>query len=377
MKIFVPRETQQGETRAALLPENVRKLKALGFDVAVEAGLGRHLPVPDREYAEAGAEVLGESAAGFAQADVVLRVRSSSPEEISRMKSGALHISFLDPFQHGELVKAYAAGGVTAVSMELIPRTTVAQKMDALSSQASLAGYVAVIMAAERLSRVFPMMMTPAGTITPARVLVIGAGVAGLQAIATARRLGARVEAYDVRPEVEEQVKSLGAKFLKIPVAVESSRDGYARELSPEQLQKQREALKQFCSHADVLITTAQVFGKRAPLIITREMLEAMKPGSVVVDLAVENGGNVEGIEPGREIELGGVRLVGLLNLPGRVAYHASQMYGNNLTAMVEHFWDRESRRLRIDLQDEITGRCVVTHAGEVVNPRLKEGGGS
>ncbi|HDL77283.1 MAG TPA: NAD(P) transhydrogenase subunit alpha, partial [Lentisphaerae bacterium] len=287
----------------------------------------------------------------------------------------ALHISFFDPFRQPDLVDSFAQARVTAISMELIPRITVAQKMDALSSQASLAGYVAVILAAERINRVFPMMMTPAGTLAAVRVLVIGAGVAGLQAIATARRLGARVEAYDVRPEVEEQVKSLGARFLKIDLGqVGSTPDGYAKQLTEEQLQRQREAMKRFCSHADVLITTAQVFGRRAPLIVTEEMLLAMRPGSIVVDLAVESGGNVEGIRPGSEVEKNGVLLLGLRNLPGRVPYHASQVYGSNLSAMLGHLYDREKGHLRIDLQDQITGRCVVTHGGQVVNPLLKEG---
>lgn len=374
MKVFVPKETAPHETRAALLPEHVRKLRGLGLDVIVESGLGARIPVADADYEQAGASIMADRRAGYREADIVLRVQSSMVDEIAAMKSGALHVSFLDPFQRRELVDAFAAAGVTALSMELIPRTTVAQKMDALSSQASLAGYVAVILAAERLNRIFPMMMTPAGTITPARVLVIGAGVAGLQAIATARRLGARVEAYDVRPEVEEQVRSLGARFLKIGVQAESTRDGYARELTPEQLEKQRQELKRFCSQADVLITTAQVFGKRAPLIITAEMVQAMKPASVVVDLAVENGGNVEGIQPGAEVERNGVRLLGFYNLPGRVPFHATQMYGSNLAALVEHLWNREKNAPEVNLEDPIVGRCVVTHGGSVVNPLLKGG---
>ena len=375
MKLFIPRETDPDETRAAVLPQHVRQLKDWGWEIQIESGLGERVPVPDSAYEEAGAALISHRREGYASADVIFRVRVSDKEEVALMKPGALHISFFDPFRQPDLVDSFAQARVTAISMELIPRITVAQKMDALSSQASLAGYVAVILAAERINRVFPMMMTPAGTLGAVRVLVIGAGVAGLQAIATARRLGARVEAYDVRPEVEEQVKSLGARFLKIDLGqVGSTPDGYAKQLTEEQLQRQREAMERFCSHADVLITTAQVFGRRAPLIVTEEMLLAMRPGSIVVDLAVESGGNVEGIRPGSEVEKNGVLLLGLRNLPGRVPYHASQVYGSNLSAMLGHLYDREKGHLRIDLQDQITGRCVVTHGGQVVNPLLKEG---
>lgn len=375
MKVFVPRETDPIETRVALLPEHVRHLKDLGCEVHVESGLGERIPVPDGAYEAAGAVVTPHRREGYERADVIFRVRVSDKQEISRMKQGALHISFFDPFLHPDLVDSFVRARVTAVSMELIPRITSAQKMDALSSQASLAGYVAVILAAERINRVFPMMMTPAGTLAAVRVLVVGAGVAGLQAIATARRLGARVEAYDVRPEVEEQVRSLGARFLKIEVGqVESTSDGYAKQLTEEQLQRQREAMKRFCSQADVLITTAQVFGRRAPLLVTDEMLQVMRPGSIVVDLAVESGGNVAGIEPGKEVEKDGVLLLGLRNLPGRVPFHASQVYGSNLSAMLGHLYDEEKGVLRIDLRDQITGRCVVTHEGQPINPVLKEG---
>jgi len=270
-------------------------------------------------------------------------------------------------------VAQLAARRVSAISLELIPRTTRAQKMDALSSQANLAGYVAVLLAAEQSPKIFPMMMTPAGTIAPARVLVIGAGVAGLQAIATARRLGARVEAYDTRPVVEEQVRSLGARFLKIDLGeTGQTKDGYAKALTEAQLKKQREAMQKFCALADVVITTAQVFGRRAPILVTAEMLAAMSPGSVVVDGAVESGGNVAGAVAGRITERNGVKIVALPNLPGRVPIHASQMLSNNLTALIETFWDAETKRFGLRLEDEIIQGCLVTHAGAIRDERFK-----
>ena len=256
--------------------------------------------------------------------------------------------------------------------MELVPRTTRAQKMDVLSSQASLAGYAGVIVAAEQSDKIFPMMMTPAGTLLPARVFIIGAGVAGLQAIATAKRLGAKVEAYDTRPVVEEQVRSLGARFVKIDVGeTGQTEQGYAKALTEEQLKLQREGMKRVCAESDVVITTAQVFGRRAPILVTSEMLDAMRPGSVVVDLAVESGGNVEDVEPGQIADRRGVKIVGLANLPGCVPVHASQMYSSNVTALLEEFWDREAKVLRLKLDDEIIKGCLVTHAGKIVNERL------
>jgi NAD(P) transhydrogenase subunit alpha len=290
------------------------------------------------------------------------------------MRSGTIHVSYLDPFNEKQLVQALATRGVTALSMEMIPRTTLAQKMDALSSQASLGGYAAVILAASRLTKIFPMMMTPAGTIQAARIFIIGAGVAGLQAIATAKRLGARVEAFDTRPVVAEQVKSLGARFVEVDLGeTGQTRDGYARELSPVQLQKQREAMARVCAQADVVITTAQVFGRKAPLIITREMIAGMKPGSLVIDMAVESGGNVEGSVRGREIMVNGVNIIGLENLPGRVVRNASQMYSANLTSLVEHFWSSASSRFELNLDDEILKGCLVTHDNEILNEALKK----
>jgi NAD(P) transhydrogenase subunit alpha len=282
-------------------------------------------------------------------------------------------VSFLDPFTDVEPVRALAARGVSAICMEMIPRSTIAQKMDALSSQASLAGYVAVLLGANRLDRIFPMMMTPAGTIPPAKVFIIGVGVAGLQAIATAKRLGAVVEAFDTRPGVEEQVKSLGGKFVKVDLGeIGQTAQGYAKELTPEQLAKQREVMEQRCAQADLVITTAQVFGRKAPLIITKAMLEKMKPGTIVVDMAVESGGNVECSIPDEDIVVNGVKIIGWRNLAGRVPRAASAMYSSNLTNLVDHFWDRTAKTFRLDPANEILRDCLVTHDGAIVNERIR-----
>lgn len=368
MRIFIPPETESRETRSAMVPGAVAKLVKLGAEVEVEAGLGKGIQVADADYAAAGARVRTSRPEALAEADAVLRVRKPPLAEVASLKRGSLHISFLDPFGEKVLVEALAAAGVSAVSMELIPRSTVAQKMDALSSQANLGGYVAVTLAASRLDRIFPMMSTPSGTIPPAKVFVIGAGVAGLQAIATARRLGAVVEAFDTRPVVEEQVKSLGARFVKVDLGdLGQTAQGYARELTPEQLALQREAMARSCAQADVVITTAQVFGKKAPVIVTQAILEQMKPGSLVVDLAVENGGNVEGSRIDEEVHVNGVRVLGYANLPGRVARAASEMYANNLVNFLAHFWDKEAKAFRLDPEAAILKDCLVTHGGKVL----------
>ncbi len=374
MRIFIPREIQPGEHRAALVPDGAKKLVGLGGEVSIEAGLGASISISDEAYQKAGAEISRDRAGALQSADAILRVNRPPQNEISSLKSGCLHVSLLDAFNQRELVHALAAAGVTAISLDMLPRVTLAQKMDVLSSQASLAGYVAVVMAADHIDRVFPMMMTPAGTIKPLRVFIIGVGVAGLQAIATARRLGARVEAFDTRPAVEEQVQSLGAKFVKIDLGeTGQTAQGYARELTPEQLAKQRELMADHCARADVVITTAQVFGKKAPLIVTNAMVEQMQPGSVIVDMAVESGGNVECSRPGEIVELNGVRVLGLTNLPGRVARNASEMYSNNVTSLFEHFWDKETKTFRLDLTDEISKQCVITHGGKIVHERIDQ----
>lgn len=372
MRVFVPREIQSGETRVALVPEAVKRLVGLGAEVAVEADLGKTVSISDQAYEEAGAQIARDRREALRSSDVVLRVRKPPAEEVETLKQGCIHVSLLDAFNERELVQALAAANVTAIGLEMLPRITIAQKMDVLSSQASLAGYAAVVAAASTIDRIFPMMMTPAGTLKPLRVFVIGVGVAGLQAIATAKRLGARVEAFDTRPAVEEQVHSLGAKFVKVDLGeTGQTAQGYARELTPEQLDKQREVMAQHCAKSDIVITTAQVFGRKAPLIVTNAMVDQMQPGSVIVDMAVESGGNVECSEPDETVERNGVRVLGVRNLPGRVPRHASEMYSNNLASLLEHFWDKEAKTFRIDLSDEILKNCVLTHDGQVVNETI------
>jgi NAD(P) transhydrogenase subunit alpha len=372
MNIAVPKEAHEGETRVSLIPEHAAKLVKAGADVLIESGLGQTLRIGDDAYTQAGAAVVADHKEIIRNADAILRIRKPATEEIELMKPDCIYISLLDPFNEREIIKMFTAKGVTAVSMEMIPRITRAQKMDVLSSQANLAGYVAVILAAERIDKIFPMMMTPAGTISPARVFVIGVGVAGLQAIATAKRLGARVEAFDTRPVVEEQVKSLGARFVKIDLGeTGQTKDGYAKALTEEQLQKQREGMAKVCAASDVVITTAQLFGRKSPLIVTEDMVGGMQKGSVIVDLAVEGGGNVAGSQVDREVDLDGVLVIGLGNLPGRVAVHASQMFSSNLYNLVEEFWNAEEKKFHLNFKDEIIQGCVITHQGKIVNEMI------
>ena len=374
MRIFVPTETEPSERRVALVPASVAKLVKLGAVVEVEAGLGKAIHFSDAEYATAGANVVADRRAGLASADLVLRLGKPPVAEVGGLKQGCIHISYLDPFNNVELVRRLAVANVGAICMEMIPRSTIAQKMDALSSQASLAGYVAVLLAANRLDRIFPMMMTPSGTIPPAKIFIIGVGVAGLQAIATAKRMGAVVEAFDTRPVVEEQVKSLGAKFVKADLGeMGQTAQGYAKELTPEQLAKQREVMEQRCAQADIVITTAQVFGRKAPLIVTTAMVEKMKPGSIVVDMAVETGGNVECSRLDEEVIVHGVKVLGHRNLAGRVPAAASAMYSNNLANLVEHFWDREAKTFRLDPENDILKQCLVTQGGFIRNEALNK----
>jgi len=372
MKISVPRETHPGESRAPLTPDAVAKLVKLVAQVEVEAGLGTAAGFADEAYTKAGATIASDRKALISSGDIVLRLRKPPVEEIAWLKQGAIHASLLDPFNEKELVQKFAEHGVSAISMEFIPRTTRAQKMDVLSSQANLGGYVAVIQAASHVNKIFPMMTTAAGTILPAKVFIIGAGVAGLQAIATAKRLGAKVTAYDTRPVVEEQVKSLGAQFLKIDLGeTGQTKEGYAKALTEEQIQKQRDAMKKTCGDSDIVITTAQVFGRRAPILVTNEMLDAMKPGSAVIDMAVESGGNVEGVVYDQVTDRKGVKIVGVANLPARVPLHASQVYAANLVALVEEFWDKKEKTFVLKLDDEIIKGCLITHGGKIVNEKL------
>jgi len=346
----------------------------MGAELVVEEGMGAGSGFDDAQYAGVGANISTDRAALFASADVLLRLRKPTLDEVAQMKSGAIHISYLDPFNEHELVNALKAQGVTAISMEMIPRTTRSQKMDALSSQANLAGYVMVMLAASKLPRIFPMMMTPAGTLKPAKVFIIGAGVAGLQAIATAKRLGAKVTAFDTRPVVAEQVHSLGAKFLDIDLGdTGETAGGYAKELTPEQIQMQRDAQKAVIAESDVVITTAQVFGRKAPVIVTRDMVEGMAPGSVVVDMAAETGGNVEGSVANEIVDINGVTVIGQGNLSNEVCRDASQMYSSNLFNLVEDNWDKEANIFKLDFEDDILPGCIITHGHEVVHETIKK----
>ena len=374
MEAFIPRQTEAGESRTALIPSDAGILRDLGLSLKVEESLGTKSGYLDDDYRKAGAEIVRDRAAALARADIVLRVSKPPCEEIDLLKKGALHMSFLDPFTESELVARAEKKAVSLVSMELMPRTSIAQKMDALSSQANLAGYYAVIRAAASMNKAIPMMMTPAGTLSPARFFIVGVGVAGLQAIATAKRLGARVEAYDTRPIVEEQVHSLGARFVRIDLGeTEETKEGYARQLTHDQIQLQRREMARVCARSDVVITTAKVFGRRAPLIITRAMVREMKPGSIIVDLAVDSGGNVEESKLNEEVVTeNDVRILGFGNLENSVPYHASQVFSSNLRSFLERFWDPESKSLRLNLEDDILKGCLLTHHGEIVNKTLK-----
>ena len=373
MLIGVAKETWPGEVRTALVPANATKLIKSGFSIAMQAGAGTAAGFTDESYADAGVTIMNSRAEVLAAADIFLAVRKPDTDEVAQLKSSAISVSFLDPYNEKALIEALAAKGVTSISMEMIPRSTRAQKMDALSSQANLAGYVTVVQAAYHSPKIMPMMMTPAGTIAPARVFVIGAGVAGLQAIATAKRLGARVEAFDTRPVVAEQVQSLGAKFVEIDLGeVGQTEQGYAKELTAEQLELQREGQKAVIAQSDVVITTAQLFGRAAPVIVGRDMVEAMKPGSVVVDMAVESGGNVEGSVMNEVVDINGVKVIGQGNLPGEVARNASEMYSNNLLNLLQEFWDEEAKTLNLDPEDDIVSSCVITRDGAVVNETIK-----
>jgi len=372
MLIGVIKDSTPNENRLALTPQSAQRLTKKGAQLLVESNLGAELYFSDAAYVKSGAKI-STRAEILSTADILIHVRKPSLEEVNALKPGCIHISFLDPFNEKNLIDLLAQKNISAVSLEMIPRTTLAQKMDALSSQASLAGYTAVLLAAERIKKILPMMTTPAGTIPPARVFIIGAGVAGLQAIATAKRLGARVDAFDTRPVVKEQVQSLGAKFVEIDLGeTGQTKDGYAKALTPEQLVKQREGMARICAASDIVITTAQLFGRKAPVIITQAMIAGMKPGSVLVDLAVESGGNIEGSQPGKEININGVTIIGPVNLPGKAAIDASEMLASNFVNFVEHFWSKELNTFTLKLDDEILKGCLITHQGKIVHESLK-----
>ncbi len=368
--LFVTSEKDPRETRVALIPAGAQKLIAAGWNVVIESGAGVQSGFADSDYEAVGAKIAGVDA--VKEADFVVSVRKPDVSEIANFKKGSIHLSLLDPFNEKALIKAFADADVGAVSFEMIPRSTIAQKMDVLSSQSNLAGYVSVIKAAEMMNRIVPMMMTPAGTISPLKFFIVGVGVAGLQAIATAKRLGARVDAFDTRPVVEEQVKSLGAKFVKIDLGeTGQTAQGYAKALTPEQIELQRKGMAKVCAQADVVITTAKLFGRPAPRIITAEMVAGMKSGSVVVDMAVESGGNVEGSVPNEVVvTANGVSIVGDTCLEASVPATASQMYSSNVCNFIEHFM-REGEFV-IDREDPIMKSALVAFGGEILDDRFK-----
>jgi NAD(P) transhydrogenase subunit alpha len=372
MNIFFPKEVVN-ESRVALTIETATKFQKKGINILIEKNLSNHLGVTDEKFEELGVKSVSRKD-GFSDADIICNVRNLSEEELDEVKPGTLVISFLDPFNEKSLVKKINDKEISAISMELIPRITRAQKMDALSSQANLAGYSAVLLASNELEKALPMMMTAAGTISPSKVFVIGVGVAGLQAIATAKRLGAKVEAFDTRPVVAEQVKSLGARFVKIDIGeTGETEQGYAKELTKEQINKQQEGMKKVCASSDIVITTAQVFGRPAPTLVTKEMVSVMSPGSVIVDMAVGTGGNVEGSIPDQITEVDGVKIIGNTNLPGELPVHSSQVYASNIYNLIEEFWDEETKELTLDEKDEILSICLVSHKKEYINPTIKE----
>jgi H+-translocating NAD(P) transhydrogenase subunit alpha len=360
MRLGVPKETVPGERRVALVPDVVARLAGAGFDIAVERGAGTAASFPDEAFSEAGATV----AENAFDAEAVVKVQKPSSREIEALRQGSLLVGFLQPLTDPEGVERLAARGVTAFAMESIPRITRAQPMDALSSQATVAGYKAVVFAAERLPRFFPMLMTAAGTVAPAKVLVLGAGVAGLQAIATARRLGAVVTGFDVRPIVREQIESLGATFLDLGVTAEETEGGYARELSAEDERRQQQELEQRIPDFDVVVTTALVPGRPAPRLIPAAAVGGMRPGSVIVDLAAEAGGNCELTQPGETVEREGVTILGPTNVPATMPYHASQLYARNVAALLQHL--APEGELELDWEDEITAGACVTRREEV-----------
>jgi len=379
MIVGVPRESYPGERRVALVPTVLPHLAKAGLEVVIEAGAGVQAGFHDSEYAAKGARVLGDRSEVFGAADIVVQVLcygsndQTGKADVPYFRSGQVLIGFLRPFGSIETVREIAATGITSFSVEFMPRTTRAQSMDALSSMGTICGYKAALLAADALPKIFAMLTTAAGTITPARVLVIGAGVAGLQALATARRLGAVVSAYDLRPAAKEQVQSLGGRFVELPIEAKDAQDagGYAKAQDEEFYRRQRELLAKVVAESDVVITAAVVPGKKSPVLVTREMVSGMAPGSVIVDLAAERGGNCEYTQAGKKIVEHGVTIVGYFNLATDVPYHASQMYAKNITAFLTYMV--KDGKLQFNLEDEIIQSTLVTQGGEVVNPRVRE----
>lgn len=372
-KVFLCKETIDNETRVALVPADIKKLTEAGYELAVQSGAGLKTGYTDNEYAAAGAKIVQTLDEGYQFANIVVRI--NKPDDIHGINADTLHVSSFDVFNEKAAIKEYADAGIKLVSLEMMPRSTIAQKMDIQSSQASLAGYYAVILAASRLPKLFPMMMTPSGTIAPAKVFIIGVGVAGLQAIATAKRLGARVEAFDTRPVVEEEVKSLGAKFVKIDLGeTGQTEQGYARELTPEQVEIQRKAQAKVCTGSDIVITTAKVFGRKAPVLLTQDMIQQMKPGSIIIDMAVSTGGNVEGSDPEKDVLLdNGVQIIGGDSLERFIPKDASNMFSGNISAFLTHFWDDENKTIKIDANDDIIKGCLITSDKKIVHQQFMD----
>ncbi|MBV9387239.1 MAG: Re/Si-specific NAD(P)(+) transhydrogenase subunit alpha [Chroococcidiopsidaceae cyanobacterium CP_BM_ER_R8_30] len=371
MKIAVAKEVEVGERRVALVPETVARLVKQGLEVLVEAGAGEQSFFYDAAYEAAGARIVTDPDSLWREADILLKVEVPQ-ERVDLLREGAVIVGFLNPLGQPDLAQRLAERRVTAFSIEMIPRTSRAQSMDALSSQASVAGYKAVLIAAATLPKYFPMLTTAAGTIAPAKVFVMGAGVAGLQAIATARRLGAVVEAFDIRPAVKEEVQSLGAKFVEVQLQEETvAAGGYAKEVSEAAKQRTQEVVAEHVKQADVVITTAQVPGKRAPLLVTEEMVAQMKPGSVIVDLAAEQGGNCACTEAGKDVQWNGVTIIGPINLPSSMPVHASQLYAKNLTTFVQYLV--KDNAVQLNFEDDIISAACITHAGEIRNQRVRD----
>lgn len=378
MIIAVPKEIMPGENRVAIIPEIASKLIKSGFEIKIENDAGLNAGFTNDKYEKSGCKIINSPEELYKGAQIILKVQrpleysQSGKNEIDFMEPGSFLITFLYPLYHYELAKKCADKGINVISMDMIPRTTLAQKMDALSSQANIAGYKSVIMCANELGKIFPLMMTAAGTIQPAKVVIMGAGVAGLQALGTAKRLGAVVEVSDIRPAVKEEVQSLGGKFIEVETS-ENMQDagGYAKEASPEFLQKQKELIFKHVTEADIVITTALVPGKKAPVLVTEEMVKNMKPGSVVLDMAVEFGGNCEVSEKGKTVKKYNVTIIGEPNIPSLVPTHASEVYSKNIFNLLQHI--SKDGNLNVNLEDEITKGCLITYNKEVINPRVNE----
>jgi NAD(P) transhydrogenase subunit alpha len=371
--IAVPKENAEHEKRVALVPQTVGKLAKKNLDIWIERQAGLASNYRDEDYDEAGATIIDNRSELFANADLLLSIQTPPEEDLKKLQKGAILIGFLQILQDKETVSLLKESGITALAMEAIPRISRAQNMDALSTMSSIAGYKSALIGANELDRYLPMMMTAAGTIAPAKVLVLGAGVAGLQAIATAKRLGASIEAFDIRPAVKEQVESLGATFVEVPEMDEDTETegGYAKELAEDKQERQRQVIHERAKKSDIVITTALIPGKSAPLLITEAMVRDMHPGSVIVDIAAEQGGNCELTEAGKTIRVNGVKIAGPLNIPSSLAHHASQLYAKNMMALLNHLMNDEGE-LQFNFEDEITLNTTITHQGEIISPMLK-----